>query len=472
MTFSLSVIMSVILLVVTVDVAVSQPKMIEDTSLLWSTELTAGTYGTVKAAMAEEADLLFVATVNSINVLRASDGSIIDSISTRTPSRTNATQVACSRDGKVLCLLYRYYPVDGDSGGAMIMEYPSKRIIHENVCPPVSIPGGGGILWQSSHVSVSPTGRYVVVPWDAQARIKLIDLQRDTSWLVQGHSWLPTAFDEAETVCVTWDGPNNINDENRGQCRVSWLDNPLSQYKTFASNYGRSSEDTYLGLSRDGRYLFHGGYATESMFDRPVNPGFTVWEVATGRVMNQVHYSGCYGYWGFSPTSDWFSTWVIHPEYGGANYVFFVGDSLPRYRFQTSASFYDRDFSRGFKKLRYDSIITARKIETAIVPVSVDHDQPILRYPQVRRGPSSDDITIDVYSQENLGMGEDDRLVCQMFDLNLRLISTHELTPIVLDKSSFRFVLHMNTVTAPGVYMVTFRSSLSSVRGTIKFLLD
>lgn len=472
MTFSLSVILSVFLLAVTVEVAVSQPKMIDDTTILWSTELTAGTYETVKAALADEADLLFVVTLNSINVLRASDGSIIDSISIRTPSRTNAIQVACSRDGKVLCLLYRYYPVDGDSGGAMIMEYPSKRIIHENVCPPVSIPGGGGILWQFSRVSVSPTGRYVAVPWDAQARIKLIDLQRDTSWLIQGHSWVPTAFDEAETVFVTWDGPNNINDENWGQCRVSWLDNPLSQYKTFASDYGRSNEDTYLGLSRDGRYLFHGGNTTESTFNRPVYPGFTVWEVGTGRVMNQVHYSGCSGYWGFSPTSDWFSTWVIHPEYGGANYVFFVGDSLPRYRFQKSVSLYDRDFSRGFKKLRYDSIITARKIETAIVPVSVDYDQPILRYPQVRRGPGSDDITIDVYSQENLGMREDDRLECQMFDLSLRLITAQELVPIMLDNSRYRVVLHLNTVTAPGVYIVTFRSPLSSVHGSIKFLLD
>ncbi|MBK7032764.1 MAG: hypothetical protein IPH49_05765 [Ignavibacteria bacterium] len=166
MISNLLCIMLVVGLLNEVNVLHSQPLVIDDTTRLWNTNSPAKSFESARTAYAEDAGLLFTATNDGVYVLRASDGAIVDSIMLGTSSQTNALDVACSRDARILCLMYRYYPLDDNRGDAMIMDYPSKTILAKDLCRQPGSPGGKGwIEWPFSRVSVSPSGRYVVVTW-------------------------------------------------------------------------------------------------------------------------------------------------------------------------------------------------------------------------------------------------------------------------------------------------------------------
>lgn len=451
----------------------SQPLVIDDTTRIWNTTIPFKSFESARTAYAEDAGLLFTATNDGVYVLRASDGVIVDSIMLGTPSQTHALDVACSRDGTTLCLMYRYYPLDENRGDAMIMDYPSKTILAKDLCRQPGSPGGKGwIEWPFARVSVSPSGRYVVVPWDYMFRVKIIDRERDTSWIIPGLPWRKTPFDDNETVCATWDGPDTENDDNYGQCRVSWLSNPGEVFRTFVANYGSDVENSELALSNNGRMLMYCGRGYRDALNRPIKPGFTVWDIESGSKIYDPHYEGGGGpLWGFGPDDSWFVAWLSHPVYGNGTYVFFVGDSIPRYRFKTYTTYFNDDFSKAYDIVRNSTRVSARQITTRIVPVSVEEELGTIRYPNVRRGSESTALIIRLGTSE-CDLVNTNGAVWQLFNSSIKKVAEGNIEVLSGDGQVCEIETSLSVEPAPGMYILMLLQPEKGVKRSIKLMLD
>ncbi len=473
MISNLLCIMLVVGLLNEVNVLHSQPLVIDDTTRLWNTNTPAKSFESARTAYAEDAGLLFTATNDGVYVLRASDGAIVDSIMLGTSSQTNALDVACSRDARILCLMYRYYPLDDNRGDAMIMDYPSKTILAKDLCRQPGSPGGKGwIEWPFSRVSVSPSGRYVVVPWDYMFRVKIIDRERDTSWIIPGLPWRKTPFDDNETVCATWDGPDSENDENYGQCRVSWLSNPGEVFRTFVANYGSDVEDSELALSNSGRMLMYCGRGYRDALNRPIKPGFTVWDIESGSKIFDPHYEGGAGpLWGFGPDDSWFVAWLSHPVYGNGTYVFCVGVLNATARTEIYTTYFNDDFSKAYDIVRNSTKVSARQITTRIVPVSVEEELGTLRYPNVRRGPETTMLTIRLGTND-CELIKESGAIWNLFNSSMNKLAEGKFDALSDNASACQIESRLSVEPAPGMYILTIVAPSKGVKSSVKLMLD
>lgn len=452
----------------------SQPLVVNDTTRIWNTTIPYKSFESARTAYAEDAGLLFTATNEGVYVLRASDGVIVDSIRLRTSSQTNALDVACSRDARTLCLMYRYYPIEGDRGDALIMDYPSKTIIAKDLCSQPGSPAERGhIEWAFSRVSVSPTGRYVVVPWGYMSHVKIIDRERDTSWIIPGLPWRKTPFDDNETVCATWDGPDSEHDDNYGQCRVSWLSNPGKVFRTFGANHGSDVEDTDLALSHNGQYLAYSGKGRyDWLMQQTLYPGLTVWDIESGSKVYDSHYEGGAGpIWGFGPDDSWFVAWLSHPVYGNGTYLFFVGDSIPRYRFKTYTTYFNDDYSKAYDIVRNRTTVSARQITTRIVPVSVEEELGTILYPNVRRGPETTMLTIRLGTNE-CKLLKESGATWNLFNSSMNKLSEGKFDALRDNSSACQIESRLSVEPASGMYILTIVAPSKGVRTSVKLMLD
>ncbi|MBK6418555.1 MAG: hypothetical protein IPF79_05105 [Ignavibacteria bacterium] len=273
-------------------------------------------------------------------------------------------------------------------------------------------------------------------------------------------------------MCATWDGPNSESDSNEGQCRVSWLSDPLNNFRNFEASYGSDVNDSELRLSHNGRYLLYSGSGTYDMQMRRLNPGITLWDIESGAKVYDSHYEGGGGpIWGFGPDDSWFVVWMSHPVFGNGTYVLFVGDSIPRYRFPTYSTFFNDLFSQAFFIKKDDAIVASRKVTTDITPVSVAEDAEVLRHPYVKRGPALDNISVRLGTVE-CSVARDGGFEWQLYSSSMAVVANGRLMAQPDQSSPCEIIAKLNVVPASGLYILTYFSSTKKVIGSIKLMLE
>ncbi|MBK6291351.1 MAG: hypothetical protein IPF59_06280 [Ignavibacteria bacterium] len=155
-----------------------------------------------------------------------------------------------------------------------LFSYPEKQLLREF---PFDI---GSPLWRDIHFAISPSGRYVVGPWerDPTRNYGLYDLERDTVYQLAADGYeivLNTTFDfdDDETALAYWEARID-----RGGSRVGVLHlNDSSRTRTYF-------EGTYSSplLSGDGRRI---AVSSTTGSSGSYVPGITVLDVATKEVV-------------------------------------------------------------------------------------------------------------------------------------------------------------------------------------------
>ncbi len=222
-----------------------------------------GTRDSPAIAYAPDQDLIFAGTYpatgevgGEIYVVRGSTGTVIDTIliglwSINGKPLTNIESISCSSDGSLLCICAG----NGNSesgrsvgGKVFVLEYPSRRIVIDSI-----IYNDEG-SWKGVRGFISPTGRYVVVPfWSVTSvsMLRVIDRQSDTSFYLANSRY--GDFDDNERYLAF----STIGEVNKypvsNQVAIVDLSN-LSKPPKRYNEYGTPS------LSSNGRFLMIGGF--------------------------------------------------------------------------------------------------------------------------------------------------------------------------------------------------------------------
>ncbi len=225
-------------------------------------------------ALSEVAKRLFYAAdFQTVTVFDSETGIVIDTVKLEriTESEVLAPKrVYCNQEGTRLLVMW----LQRDTVHWGLFSYPEKQLIREF---PFDI---GSTPWENFHISISPSGRYVVGPWerDPTRNYGLYDLERDTVYQLAADGYeivLNTTFDfdDDETALAYWEARID-----RGGSRVAVL---------------------HLDDSSRTRTYFEGGYSSPVMSGNGKRiavsgstggggsyfPGVTVLDVATKEVV-------------------------------------------------------------------------------------------------------------------------------------------------------------------------------------------
>lgn len=225
-------------------------------------------------ALSERSNRLYFATASrTLTVINSQTGIIIDTIKLDRITNTEALapkRVYCNQDGTRLLVMW----LQRDTVHWGLFSYPEKQLLREF---PFDI---GSSQWRDIHFAISPSGRYVVGPWeiDPTRNYGLYDLERDTVYQLAADGYeivLNTTFDfdDDETALAYWEARID-----RGGSRVAVL-------HLDDSNHTRTYfEGTYSSpvLSGDGRRI---AVSSTTGSSGSYVPGITVLDVATKEVV-------------------------------------------------------------------------------------------------------------------------------------------------------------------------------------------
>jgi hypothetical protein len=157
-------------------------------------------------SVSEASERLFFATaISTISVLNTVSGSVTDTINLDplfgigilTPKR-----VYCNANGSQVLVMF----LRRDTAHWGLISYPEKQLIREF---PFDV---GGTPWEHFHLAISPSGRYVIGPWEREQERNygIYDLERDTVYQLAADGYEVVLnstfdFDDDETALVFWE---------------------------------------------------------------------------------------------------------------------------------------------------------------------------------------------------------------------------------------------------------------------------
>lgn len=217
--------------------------------------------------------VFYAADFSSILVHDGTDGLIVDTLDLGRilgDGSIRPKRVYCNADGSMMLALW----LQGGSAHWGAFSYPEKQLIQEF---PFDV---GGTPWEEFHLAISPSGRYVVGPWEREQERNygIYDLERDTVYQLAADGYEVVLnstfdFDDDETALVFWEAKIE-----RGGSRVVvvHLNNAPFTRTNFEGRYSSPM------LSGDGKRI---AVSSTTGSSAAYYPGVTVLDVASKEVV-------------------------------------------------------------------------------------------------------------------------------------------------------------------------------------------